>query len=92
MIPADHIVKRAIDVRARKVSDRHLVARGDDVRELNEVAAIVWKLADGTRSVAQISQRITEEYEVSGDEALADVTELVADLADGGFVSVRAPQ
>jgi hypothetical protein len=88
MIEPATVVKRAFDVRARKVKDKQLVARGNEIVELNEVAAVMWRLADGSRSAAQIGERIAEEYEVSPDEALADTTEFLHEMVEAGFLRV----
>jgi Coenzyme PQQ synthesis protein D (PqqD) len=88
MIGADTVVKRALDARARRVGDKQLVARGQAVKELNEVAAMVWRLADGSRSARQISDEVVAEYEVSPEEALADVVEFVTEMVAEDFMKV----
>jgi uncharacterized ferredoxin-like protein len=89
VIGPDDVVKRALDARTRRVGAQQLVARGPAIRELNEVAATVWKLADGTRSARQISAEIVADYEVSPEEALADVMEFLAEMVDADFMKVR---
>lgn len=88
MITPDAVVKRALDVRVRRIGDKQLVARGPKVMELNEVAAAVWSLADGTRSAQQISVAVADEYEVSPEEALADVLEFVTGMVGAEFMKV----
>ena len=89
MIGPDAVVKRALDARARRIGDNQLVARGQEVKELNEVAAVVWRLADGTRSARQISEEVAGEYEVSPEEALADVLEFVTEMVQADFMKVH---
>jgi Coenzyme PQQ synthesis protein D (PqqD) len=89
VIGAKTVVKRALDARVRQVGDRQLIARGQQVLELNELAAVIWRLADGSRSAADIGQAVAEEYEVPPDEALADVLEFLTELADARFLTVR---
>jgi hypothetical protein len=89
VIGPEDVVGRALDARTRRIGDKQLVARGQAVKELNEVAAVVWRLADGTRSARQISGEIVAEYEVSPDEALADVVELLTEMVDANFMKVR---
>lgn len=91
MIEPDALAKRALDARVRRVAGTQMVARGQDVLELNEVAAVVWNLADGSRSLVEISTHVMTEYEVSEEEALADVTEFVTEMVNAGFMSVRDP-
>jgi Coenzyme PQQ synthesis protein D (PqqD) len=89
MISPDDVVKRALDTRARRIGNMQLIARGPAVKELNEVAAVVWRLADGTRSARQISAQIVAEYEVSPQEALTDVVEFLTEMVDADFMKVR---
>ena len=89
MIGADTVVKRALDARVRQIGERQLVARGRDVLELNELAAVIWRLADGSRSAAEIGQAVAAEYDVPPEAALADVLEFLTELADARFLTVR---
>ena len=91
MIAPESLVKRALDARVRRVGGTQMVARGQEVMELNEVAAIIWKLADGSRSVADISAAVVAEYEVSPEEALTDVSDFVTDMVSAGFLTAREP-
>lgn len=58
-----------------------------EVIHLNEVAALIWKLVDGKRTVAEIVCGVCEEFDV--DEAIAerDVREFLDRLIDAGAVS-----
>ncbi len=75
--PAPHsqVAGRVIDNEAVLV----LSQRGE-VQVLNEVGARIWELTDGTRSVAQIAQTIADEFDVSAEQAQADVTDFVTQL------------
>jgi hypothetical protein len=44
------------------------------------VAARIWSLLDGVASLAQVIDAICGEYDVSREQAAADVGELIADL------------
>lgn len=89
MIADDSVIGRSLDVRVRRIGDRQLVARGSELRELNDVAAVIWKLANGKRSMLEISEGVVAEYDVSLPEAQADVTEFVAEMVEAGFLKVR---
>jgi phosphatidylserine decarboxylase len=52
------------------------------VHELNETAALVWKHADGERSVEQIAAGVAAEYDVSCESAQKDIAELIAQLEE----------
>jgi hypothetical protein len=90
VIGPDTVVKRALDARVRRIGDKQLVARGQAVMELNEVAAVVWRLADGDRTVRQISDEVVAEYDVSPDEALADVVAFLTEMTGADFMKTRS--
>ncbi len=56
------------------------------VHELNEVGTFLWSLVDGARSADQMAQALTEEFEVSHDEALGDVENFLKRLAQLGLI------
>jgi hypothetical protein len=86
VIRPDEVVRPVLDARARRIGEKQLVARGQVVKELNEVAADVWRLADGTRSARQISAAIVIDYDVNAEEALADVVEFLTEMVDAKFM------
>lgn len=55
----------------------------------NEVATEVWQLADGSRSVAQIVDRITETFEVERPRAEQDIVAFVRLLDERGLVALE---
>ena len=57
---------------------------GGASRELNEVAARIWALCDGRRTVRDIAALVVDEFEVDLDTARRDVVEFVREMmADG---------
>ena len=58
------------------------------VKVLNEIAARIWELADGTRSVAQIAEAITEAYQVGEQQAEQDVWDFLNNLASIGLLQL----
>lgn len=68
------------------------VSRGD-YYSLNKVGARLWVLTDGSKSIADLAGLITEEFEISRDEAQKDILELAEQLAKEGLVKVaESPQ
>ncbi|HEY63818.1 MAG TPA: PqqD family protein [Caldilineae bacterium] len=59
-----------------------VLADSGQVMVLNETGGRIWELADGTRTVTDIARMIVEEYEVSEEQALADVQEFVYQLVE----------
>jgi hypothetical protein len=80
--------RKVLDARVRTVRGTQFVARGPDVYELNEVAAEIWKLCDGTRTEDEIGIELAERYTVELERVTADVTGLIGELAEIGFVDI----
>lgn len=51
---------------------------GKEVHRLNEVASFVWNLCDGSNDIKMIVEKVCEEFEVSSEEASADVQSLLS--------------
>jgi hypothetical protein len=62
---------------------------GKELMGLNEVAARIWSLIDGTRSIARIAEAVAAEFDVSAEEAHRDVIDFVAELNELGALSWR---
>jgi hypothetical protein len=73
----------------REVDGEMVIISPEDsqVHELNETASLIWKHADG-RSLEEIAERISTEYEVSLEAARADIGELVTTLEQKQLVFV----
>lgn len=57
-----------------------------ELHNLNEVGTKIWKLADGSRTLAQIAQELTLTYEVTLEEAIQDVLAFAQELSQVGVV------
>lgn len=86
-VPAPDVVGRTVDDPASKTNEAVLVlpSKGQ-VKVLNEVGARIWTLADGTRSLKEISAMICIEYQVEPQEADADTLQFAAELAERGII------
>ncbi|MEW6348653.1 MAG: PqqD family protein [Thermodesulfobacteriota bacterium] len=80
LIKEDSMVSREIMGEIILVPIRRIAGEIDGIYSLNEVAARIWNLIDGERSVEEISKVIVEEYEVSPEEAFRDTVELCRQL------------
>ena len=74
-IPEQDVVGQVVDGEAVLV----LPSKGK-VKVLNEVGARIWELADGTRSIGEIAEQITREYEVDIQQAQRDVISFCQEL------------
>lgn len=59
---------------------------GDRIVQLNATAALVWRLCDGKRSLREIIVLLKEAYPDSADDVMADVPEVMTELAENGCV------
>ena len=80
------IVERKIGDEFILVPIRQRAGEVESIYTLNEVAARVWELIDGQRRAGQIRDTIVAEFEVTPDEAEADVLEFLGQLAHVGAV------
>ena len=76
----DHVVSRRIVDELILVPIRNNVADAETLYTLNEVGARVYELIDGKRPVRDIVSAIVSEFDVTGDEARADVLEFIEQL------------
>ena len=63
-----------------------IVVVSGQIFELNLLGAEIWKLCDGSRSVGQIVEELTERYDVTAEELERDVREFLADVEGRGWV------
>jgi hypothetical protein len=61
---------------------------GTRVCLLNSTAALIWTLADGTKTIYEIAESVCERFDVGHDEALADVRAFSDQLQEAGLVRV----
>jgi hypothetical protein len=84
---SEEVVCRAVGLESILVPIRNNVGNLDFVYTLSPVAARIWSLIDGTRTAAAIADTIATEYDVDRDTAMADLAELVNDLAGVSLLS-----
>ena len=58
------------------------------VEVLNEIGARIWSLLDGNRSVRQIIEMISSEYDVELETARIDTLEFLGVLYEKGIVEI----
>ena len=89
----ERVYKRADDVICRQVGHESIlvpisnnVGNLDYIFTLSPVAGRIWELLDGSRTVDQIVATICDEYDVTPEQAAADMAELVSNLAEVSLV------
>jgi hypothetical protein len=78
---SEEVVCRAVGLESILVPIRNNVGNLDYVYTLSPVAARIWSLIDGVRTADEIADAIAAEYDADRDTVLADLAELVHDLA-----------
>lgn len=80
--------RRVDDVVWRRGEDGVVVLNPNDGQyfSLDDVAGRIWDLCDGSRSVTEIAELLSSEYEAPAAEIGADALELLAELDREGLV------
>jgi len=88
--PSENIVAREIEGEIIIVP---LVAgmgdTDDELFTLNETGRAVWRRLDGVRSLKQVIEELSSEYEAGEGEIAADVLGIVQELAKRKMISSR---
>ena len=89
---------RAPDVLCREIAGEHILVPCSDaegstehIYHLNEVAATMWTLLDGHRSLRQVVDAITSTYDVTPEDAERDLLLYIAELKSSGLVDLVSP-
>jgi hypothetical protein len=78
------IVSRSIAGEMILVPIRKNVGDLESIYTLNETGARIWELIDGQRTLAEIHQHISQEFEIDPMVARDDLVELVESLLEQG--------
>ena len=72
-------IAQSKDVIWRRIGDDIVIIKegGTSTHVLNKTAAIIWEMCDGKTGVDEIASKICERFEVSFQEAQADVGQTV---------------
>ena len=86
-------LRRCEGVVARKIAGETILVpvRGNlaDMQRifcLDPVAAFVWEQLDGRRTLAQVRSGVVERFDVTAEQAGADIQEFVAELAEAALI------
>ena len=79
---------KAENVISRRIGDELVVLgdTADSAHILNKTAAAVWELCDGERGLDDIAGCLCERFEVSFEEARADIEEIIGRLMKVGIL------
>lgn len=89
----EKIYSKNPDVVFRKIADefilvpiRQKVVDLKSIYTLNEVAAFIWELMDGKKTVSQIKDKIIEEFEVEPAQVESDIEEMLSQFVALGLI------
>jgi hypothetical protein len=84
----DKVYKKSDSIVFRKIGDECILVpirqgAGDleSIYTLNEIAARIWEMLDGTTKVLEIRDKLTEEFDVTPQEAEEDLVRHLKELA-----------
>ena len=63
-----------------------ILADSSEVNVLNPVGSRIFELSDGSNTIEEIAARISDEYDVSFEEADLDVREFILQLVDQSII------
>ena len=58
----------------------------NSIYTLNEVGTAIWRLIDGQKTVEQITEAISEEFEVTTEQASKDASDFLEKLEASGLI------
>jgi pyrroloquinoline quinone biosynthesis protein D len=79
-------IPRGVRLSQDRVRKRWVLLAPERILELDEIAQAVLTLCDGRRDVAHISGELARTYNAETSEIMADVKEMLGDLAAKHFV------
>lgn len=89
--PGPHSVLRRVEGIAWRIIEGEAVlvnVRRDEVLHLNPTASFLWSGLDGSNSLERIAAEMAAEFEVSREEALADILEFAELLIQQGVAEL----
>ena len=81
-----HVVSRMIGDRALILVPEH-----DQIQQLNEVGSLIWSLlVERESSLDELTERVSDRFEVAPQDAREDITDFVELLRSKGLIEVRS--
>lgn len=80
-------LKSFVKLRHDKGRDRWVILAPERVLTPDEIAVTVLKLCDGNRSITAIAETLAKEYNAPTETIETDITAMLQDLSDKGYVT-----
>ncbi|MGB5684186.1 MAG: PqqD family protein [Candidatus Electrothrix sp.] len=91
------VYRQAENIVTRRVMDETLLvpisgdlASMDELYTLNDTGAFIWQSLDGIRTLAEIGQRLEQEYDAPTEVIQADMLEIINGLVKAGLIETQA--
>jgi hypothetical protein len=86
------VPRRRTDVLAERLDDEGILVDPDSgqIHRLNETSLAVWNACDGSAWTREVARGMTEQYEVSFEDALDYVEQLLAWMAESNLVELES--
>ena len=80
---------QAKDIISRRIGDNIVVIKdnGRSTHVLNKTAAFIWEMCDGMYGIDEIAAHLNGRFDVSLEEARADVSEIIKKLTQAGIMN-----
>jgi Coenzyme PQQ synthesis protein D (PqqD) len=85
------VVARVVGGETLIVPIRGKVGDLASIYSFNGTGTLIWKLLESPKTVAQLAESVTQEYDVDPAEAEHDVASFVGEMKAVGLVEVPAP-
>jgi hypothetical protein len=81
-------ITRAEEAIWRRIGDDIVVLKDDGLSThvLNKTGGFIWELCDGTLDIDEIAARLCERFDVTIEQAKADIEEFIKKLSDVGII------
>lgn len=91
MLDLDRYITRNADAAWRVFEDGAVIVSPTEsvMHSLNPVGTRVWELADGTLNINEILDIVVEEFDVTREQAAADVADFAEALSDKGMLTIE---
>ena len=82
------IPRLRISTRTRKYRGTLYIAGPDQAFELDDLAEHIFLDIDGTRTIAEIGERVAAEYHIPVPQAVPDAADAIAQFVESGLVDL----
>lgn len=90
MVSLNQIPVPKTDVIGQRIDQELVLVLTDkaQVKVINESGAFIWQQVDGSRSIREIAELVSQEYEIDIAQAEEDVLSFIIELADKGVLGL----